>query len=118
MKRVLCVSLLSLLAFGCYQRVGDFALASTKNLGTSFTIVQPRVRGKDCAYLLFLSIPLGSLRPNIEEAIDRAMQDGGDGDILVNASLSADIYITPVISQQCIRVEGDLAKSTAPKAAP
>ena len=71
MKRLALV-LISLLIAGCSIRLGSFTVASTKNLGYTYPLLQRDVTGEDCVQTI-LFIPLGTLNPNLQDAVDRAV---------------------------------------------
>jgi hypothetical protein len=102
--------LLALMLSACSTRIGDLTLASTKNLGTAYKPIQSRVRGEDCTHMI-LFIPLGSLQPNLEEAVDRAVGQVPEGDMMTNARIYQDTLFTLLYNRGCIRVDGDVAKS-------
>lgn len=72
-KLVLAAITASLVLSGCSNRIGDFTVASTKNVnmnGTQFTEGK-RVLGTDLVPVIL--IPLGA--PNIKEAMDVAIEE-------------------------------------------
>jgi len=104
--RILLVMAMAVLLGGCSTRIGDLTVASPKNLSSEFEIVQKGVSGKDCAYSLLSIIPLGTLNPTIDGAIDDALSRVLDADALTDASIFNDILIAFIFNSNCIRVEG------------
>ncbi len=88
------ISTLGLIAFlflggliGCTYRLIDFTVISNKNvnLGSNSEAMGERVEGKHQVYW-FITIPMG--RPNVEEAVDRAIESAGPGyDALIDGVL-------------------------------
>lgn len=93
-------------------RLGSATMASTKNLGCTFTPIQQHVRGEDCAYNV-LGIPLGSVNPNLQEAVDNAVSPIPGGDMMTNVTVHRDLLITLLYNQACVRVEGDVVNSSS-----
>ncbi|MEZ9835303.1 hypothetical protein AB4341_17410 [Vibrio breoganii] len=72
MKKLLILLTLTALTTGCVNRVGDFTVASTKNVDmndTHFT-EGARVEGSDTTIAIIL--PLGT--PSVKEAMDNAIE--------------------------------------------
>jgi len=103
---IFCLAFVLLSLGGCYLRLGDFTLVSTKNLGRTYSPVSQRVSGEDCSHRL-LFIPLGSLNPSIEEAADRAVRKATGADMLTNVSVYRDLLDLYIYARTCARVEGD-----------
>ena len=96
---------------GCTARVGSLTLASTKNLGAAYPLVRHHVRGEDCARSV-LFIPWGSLNPNVQDAVDAAVAEAPGADMLTNAVVHDDLFVTVFYNSNCIRVDGDAVNST------
>ena len=97
-----------LLSTGCTIRLTDFTAISTKNLNMPAK-KGGRVQGEDCANLLLGLIPLtGTFQPNLKEAIDKAIEQGG-GDVLIDGVVYQDVIIAFVFNRICFRVEGTVA---------
>ena len=92
---------------GCTFRVADLTLVSTKNVDLNNTSLDARKgtreKGEHCAFALLGLIPLGI--PNLEEAVDEALEKG-KGNIMVDqVTYSTGAYYI-LLSQSCIEVEG------------
>jgi len=98
--------LLSLIITGCTTRVADLTLVSTKNIDLMNTQLDSRQgrrqKGEDCKFSL-LGIPFGL--PNLEEAVDRALEAGG-GNIMVDQVTEIKQTWLVIGHQECIVVEG------------
>lgn len=105
---LLAVVLLS----GCTTRIGAFTFASTKNLGVAYAPLQTRVEGENCVSIILL-IPLGTLNPNIQDAVDDAVQKVPNGDMMTNVTLSEDLLFTLIYNRRCVRVTGDVVNTRA-----
>lgn len=57
-------------------------------------------------YVLYV-IALGSVSPNIDEAIDRAIAQAPGANALVNVSVRQDLFLTGLVNIACVRVTGD-----------
>jgi hypothetical protein len=91
---------------GCTTRIGDLTVASPKNVPVTFDVVKKGIEGKDCAYQLLSLIPIGTLNPTMDGALDEALAKVEDADALTDASFYNDILITLIFNSNCIRVEG------------
>jgi len=107
---VLCVTTLC----ACTQRMGDLTFVSSKNIGYRYPALRRSVRGQDCAQSI-LFVPWGSLRPDVEEAVDRAVDQVAGGDMLINAAMYNDVLVTLIYNRNCIRVDGDVVNTAAPQ---
>jgi hypothetical protein len=100
---------------GCTTRIGAFTFASTKNLGVAYPPLQTNVEGEDCTTLI-LFIPLGTLNPNIQDAVDRAVEKVPNGDMMTNVTLNEDLLFTLFYNRVCVRVTGDVVDTKASRA--
>ena len=103
---VLLVCLIAL--SGCTHRIGDFTVASTKNIDLKNTkhVVDDRERlsGKDTAHIV-LGIPTGY--PNIEEAMDNAIERRFAAVGLSNVTVKRSFWVIPgIYGQDSFEVEG------------
>lgn len=99
---------LALLAGGCTTRIGDFTIASTKNVAYNPSPDRRGVEGEHCATRLLGLIPLGSFMPNLEEAVDDAMVKVPNGNVMTNAVTYMTVWTAIIVNQQCYRVRGDV----------
>ena len=102
---------------GCTTRVGDLTIATSKNLNREFDVVQPDVEGQDCTNMIVF-IPLGTLNPSMEGAIDDALESVPEADALVNARFRQSMLFTLIFNQSCVRVKGDAVRTASPAPAP
>ena len=107
--RALTVVSLAALLVGCSIRMGDFTLLSSKNVGVEGEVIQRGVEGEDCVHML-LFLPLGSLNPNLEEAMDRAMAEVPSGNVMTDLAIYNDVLFTYLYNRICIRVKGDVGR--------
>ena len=89
--QIIVILLLMVLISGCSRRMIDFTIISSKNTQLQIPpeAMGKRVEGEDKVFWLFVGVgylPLG--RPNIKEAVDRAIQNAGPGyDALIDGVL-------------------------------
>ena len=88
--------------------------SSTKNVPLPSAVIKKTVEGKDCSRLL-LFIPLGSLNPNIQEAVDDALTKALGANALTDVALYAEPISFIVFTQVCLRVRGDAVKIDSAK---
>ena len=98
----------ALLTGGCVQRIGDFTIASTKNVAYNPSPDRRGVQGEHCATRLLGLIPLGSFMPNLEEAVDDAMAKVPNGNAMTNVVTYTNVWTAIIVNQQCYRVKGDV----------
>src|SRR5579863_2392931 len=96
---IVCVLLVS----ACSTRLGSFTVAATKNIGSTYKPLQTGVTGSDCSQVV-LFIPWGSLNPNLQEAVDRAVEQVQGGDMMTNVVVTDDILFTFFYNRNCITV--------------
>ncbi len=98
----------ALLSAGCTTRLGDFTILSGENVALNPNPERRSVEGRDCAYRLLFLIPLGSLQPNIEEAMDDAFKAVPDGNIMTDVTIYAEPLFMLLATRNCFRVRGDI----------
>ena len=93
---VIALLILLLLISGCSVRVADLTLISTKNIDLSNAKLDirkgKRIKGEDCAIALLGLIPLGI--PNLEEAVDDALEKGKGNVMVDQVSYRKNTYFT------------------------
>jgi hypothetical protein len=89
--------------------MGDFSLISSQNVALAPEPIRRGVEGSDCVYTLVF-IPIGGLVPNVEEAMDGAMDQVPEGNVMTNVAIYNDLILTYVFSRQCTRVRGEVGK--------
>jgi hypothetical protein len=108
-KRSIIAVLTGCLLGGCSLRVGDFTVASTKNIG-QLSQKGESVVGEDCSnYFLFFPIA-GPSQPNFKTALDRALEKA-KGDVVVEAILWETSIPAIIFNQHCFKVEGKIARA-------
>ncbi len=111
MKKAVLFLAIAMLS-GCTTRIGAFTFASTKNLGVAYAPLQTRVEGEDCIDMI-LFIPIGTLNPNIQDAVDHAVEKVPNGDMMTNVTLTEDMLFTLIYNRVCVRVTGDVVNTRA-----
>ncbi len=114
MRRVLICALAMLLP-ACSVNYGSLRIASSKNLPIEPAILKTKATGKDCMWSLLGMIPLGKLNPNVEAAMNSALEQAPEANALTNVNIYQDVLFALVVTELCFRVEGDAVKIAAPK---
>ena len=119
MKKIMLAASMGtmLLMTGCSQRLGEFTVASTKNvsdLQTTPTTPKAHTEGETCINTILI-FSFGNRQNRIQEAMDNAINNGKkrgiQGDLLLNSRIYwNDWYIPFIYGRNCITVEGDLVK--------
>ncbi len=118
MSKKISLALCALLLGGCSMRLGSFTMASTKNLGNQYTALQRDVSGEDCTHLILFIPVSGSLNPSLQEAVDRAVAQVPNGDMMTNVTVYRDILFTEIYTRECVRVDGDVVSTASASARP
>jgi len=104
---VILVGMIAIIISGCSYRVLDFTLVSTKNIdlskASSFERGKQRVEGLDKVHLI-LTIPTG--RPNLKEAVDRAIETTPGCIALVDGVIYSKFWTAILYGQTSYLVEG------------
>lgn len=108
-KLLLSVAIISALQ-GCVHRIGDFTVASTKNVNfkseTHRVDDRRRLIGRDTIHI-FSIIPTG-MYPNIKEAMDNAIEKAPGAVALSNVTVKRiHWYIPLVYGQDSFEIEGN-----------
>jgi hypothetical protein len=96
----------------CAYRLGDLTIASTRNYEQSqkYELAQRQVEGRDMRHWIII-FPTGM--PNIEEAMDDAINKA-DGEYMTNAALYLVRWYIPLIyGQYGFQVKGDVYRKVA-----
>lgn len=101
----------SVACLGCTTNLGDLTIVSTHNVAVESETLQRNVEGEDCANML-LFIPLGKLDPNLEDAMDMAMEKVPDGHLMANVAIYSEILFTYIFNRVCLQIKGDVAKQS------
>lgn len=110
MKNIFNITLITFLFFGCSQRLGDFTVMSTKNvdINANYVKVERNIKGKDMKPII---IVFQTGIPNIEEAIDDALNKVVDGAVMTDVSLKYRwFYIPYIYGEMTYEVVGDVWK--------
>lgn len=108
--RIILIALASVtLLSGCVHRIGDFTVASTKNMDIKRTLHRvdesERLVGKDTKHII-LFIPTGT--PNMKEAMDNAVEQRQGAVGLSNVTVKSGLWWIPYIyGQSSYEVEGN-----------
>jgi hypothetical protein len=103
--RMLVISLVCLGMAGCSARLGNFTFVTTKNLGVTPKPLTRQITGEDCIHQI-LGIPIGSLNPSIQEAMDRAIAQAPSGNAMTDIAIHEDIMTLLLYTRICMRVDG------------
>ena len=104
-------TLILLVSLGsCTMRVGDFTVASTKNI-SQLSQKGDTVVGEDCSTNLLGLIPIaGPIFPNFKTAVDKALEKA-KGDVVADVVLSESRLPLILINQWCFKAEGKVARA-------
>lgn len=108
-KSLLVVALCAFMATGCSTHVGDFTVASTKNIDVRTGVHRiddsVRVRDRDVAHIVIF-FPTGL--PNMKEAMDNAIEQKPGAVGLSNVTVKrGGFYIPFIYGQDYFEIEGN-----------
>lgn len=109
MRTALGLLLVAALSSGCATRLGDLSLVASKSVGLTPEVMQRGVEGEDCVHLL-LFLPLGSLNPNLQEAMDNALAKVPEANAMSDLAVYNDTVFTLIYNRTCLRVRGDVGR--------
>ena len=95
----------------CTTRIGDLTILSTKNIPAEMTVIREGVEGKDCSNVILLLIPVGTLNPTIDGAIDDALDKVPGADALIDVTIKSHAWTMILFTQSCVTVEGTAISS-------
>jgi hypothetical protein len=107
LTHLLLAGVMIIVSSGCSFRTGDLSVVSSKNVGLQPEVIRRGVEGSDCSHML-LFIPLGSMVPNLDEAMDRALEKVPEGNVLTDLAIYNDVLFTYIYNRTCLRVKGDV----------
>jgi hypothetical protein len=108
--RLACLSAAAIAFSGCAFRMGDLSIVSSKNVALNPEPIKRSAEGKNCLYFLLGLIPITGFVPNLEEAMDQAIEQVADGNLLTDIAIYNEFTYFVVASEQCIRVKGDVGR--------
>ena len=108
MNKIFAIAITAVVLSGCVNRLGDFTVMSTKNMDIKRTLhsvdTSKRLTGEDT--VLYFIFPWGT--PNLEEAIDNAIEKDRRAVGLSNVTLKSFIYgLVPFLAITGFEVEGN-----------
>lgn len=107
--RTVIILVTTALLGACSMRVGDFTVASSKNIGL-LSQKGDTVEGEDCSTNILGMIPVaGPTVPNFKTAVDRALERA-KGDVVADAVMWETSVVTLLVNQHCYKVEGKVAR--------
>jgi len=109
-----CGVVLTVLLYGCTQRLMDYTALTSKNIDVSGIKQGERYSGEDCVYnagLPFLYVTFGW--PSWKTAIDEALEKG-KGDVMVDAVLTVKRW-NFIAGQDCLIVTGTVSQTASYK---
>ena len=109
MKKLIAVAISLMLVTGCVHRIGDFTVASSKNMDIKRTTYRvdesERLTAQDTSHII-LFIPTG--QPNMEEAMDNAIEQRAGAVGLSNVTVKSGFWWIPYIyGQSWFEIEGN-----------
>ena len=93
--------------FGCTKSVAILSLAAAApSEDWPLLVLQPNVEGHACNSRLLHSIPIGTTQPPLEAAINEAVGQVADAQLLTNVRVDLETIDLVIFSRSCMRVHG------------
>ena len=107
---LLLLLLINTLLSGCSARVADLSFISTKNIELSEAINlnvsgAKRYSGEDCSFFLMDNYPFLNKIPNLEAAVEDALNRGGGNIMVDEVTEESDVWVI-IGNIKCIYAEG------------
>ena len=110
MMRVATLLLPALALAGCTTALGPVGAIQTESDPVAFKLLRPGVTGRSCATSV-VGVRLSGNGPSLREALDRIIALDEEGDVVVNADVTLEQFVTGLYDRRCIAVRGDLARA-------
>jgi hypothetical protein len=108
MRRV--AVLIAVLAFaGCTTSLGTVGVIPRESEDAGVKLLRPGATGRSCRASVF-GVPLSDGEPGLREALEQIVALDAEGDVVVNAEVRWERFITGLYNRRCIEVRGDLAR--------
>jgi hypothetical protein len=72
-------------------------------------LLRPDVVGRSCAFSV-LGLPIGPERAGLDAAVARVLALDAEGDVVTNAEVTWEIFVSGVYNRRCVTVRGDLGR--------
>ncbi len=84
-------------------------MVSSQNTALPIRDIARSLEGEDCEIRLLGLLPVsGSLFPSLEEAMDRALEQVPEGNVMTSIAVYSDVLNLFLVTQVCTRVKGDV----------
>jgi hypothetical protein len=103
-------ALIVIVLAGCSARVADMSIISTKNIDLTQAVNldvnnAERFSGEDCSFFLLNQYPFANKLPNLEIAVDEAL-NRGNGNVMVDGVTEESDVWAIIGNIKCIYAEG------------
>ena len=95
---------------GCGRSLGTIGVLRAESDTVDVKLLRPGAAGRSCRASV-LGFPLSEPGPTVREALDRILALDAEGDVVVNAEVRSEEWITGLYNRRCIEVRGDLARA-------
>jgi hypothetical protein len=96
---------------GCTNRVAILSLAAADSSEDwPLLVLQPKAEGRACSSKLLRFIPIGNAQPPLEAAIQEAVGQVADAQLLTNVMVDLETIDVIIFSRSCMRVHGTAAR--------
>jgi hypothetical protein len=94
---------------GCTTSLGALGVMRPEREPIDVKLLRPGVTGRSCSTSI-VGIRVSGNVPTVREALDQIMALDAESDVVVDADVSLERFVTGLYDRRCITVRGDLAR--------
>ena len=109
MTRLAAIVLPALALVGCTTSLGPLGVMRAERGSIDVKLLRPGVTGRSCSTSI-VGIRVSGNAPTVREALDQIMALDPEGDVVVDADVTLERFVTGLYDRRCVTVRGDLAR--------
>ena len=109
MTRLTAAVLPALALAGCATSLGALGVMRPEREPIDVKLLRPGVTGRSCSTSI-VGIRMSGNEATVREALEQIMALDSEGDVVVDADVTLERFVTGLYNRRCITVRGDLAR--------
>jgi hypothetical protein len=109
MTRIAATVLPALALAGCTTSLGTLGVMRAEREPIDVKLLRPEVTGRSCSTSV-VGVRVSGNAPTVREALDHILALDPEGDVVVDADVTLERFVTGLYDRRCITVRGDLAR--------
>jgi hypothetical protein len=109
MTRFAAAVLPALALVGCTTSLGALGVMRPEREPIDVKLLRPGVTGRSCSTSI-VGVRVSGNEPTVREALDQIMALDSEGNVVVDADVTLERFVTGLYNRRCIAVRGDLAR--------